>query len=266
MDKLKESIHQLELKRAKIEVEKEAIISDLWERYEMTIGEALKMEDAGGTATEMKAIKSDIKAIGVVNINAIEEYKEVSERHLFLKTQQDDLLQGINDLKRIILDLEQRMIDQFKSHFDMIGDHFKETFKMLFNGGDAELILADYDDILNCDIDISAQPPGKKLQNINLLSGGEKALTAIALLFAILRTKPTPFCILDEIEAALDDVNVYRFADFIKEYAANSQFVVITHRKGTMEIADTLYGVTMEEYGISKVLSVRFEDVKDVYN
>ena len=131
----------------------------------------------------------------------------------------------------------------------------------MFNGGDAELLLADYDDLLECDIEIIAQPPGKKLQNINLLSGGEKALTAIALLFAILSTKPTPFCILDEIEAALDDVNVYRFADFIKAYAKNSQFVIITHRKGTMEVADTLYGVTMEEYGISKVLSVRMEDV-----
>jgi len=153
------------------------------------------------------------------------------------------------------------MVAMFKENFEIINNHFKGTFKALFNGGDAELILADYDDILDCDVEIIAQPPGKKLQSINLLSGGEKALTAIALLFAILSTKPTPFCILDEIEAALDDVNVYRFADFIKDYAKNSQFVVITHRKGTMEIADTLYGVTMEEYGISKVLSVRLEDI-----
>jgi chromosome segregation protein len=157
------------------------------------------------------------------------------------------------------------MIAIFTEHFADIGEKFKDTFKMLFHGGDAAILLADESDILNSDIEIIAQPPGKKLQSLNLLSGGEKALTAIALLFAILKTKPTPFCVLDEIEAALDDVNVYRFADFIKDYADKSQFVVITHRKGTMEVADTLFGVTMEEYGISKVLSVRLEDVEEAY-
>ena len=166
----------------------------------------------------------------------------------------------------LIKELDHKMIELFKTHFELINTHFKDTFITLFNGGVAELLLTDYDDLLNCDIDIIAQPPGKKLQSINLLSGGEKALTAIALLFAILKTKPSPFCILDEIEAALDDVNVYRFAAFIKEYAEKSQFVVITHRKGTMEIADTLYGVTMEEYGISKILSVKLEDVEEKFN
>lgn len=263
---IKEDNHKLEVKKAKLEVEKETIISELWEKYEVTIGEAMMAEIVPAQKGEMKQLKQELKIIGTVNLSAIKEYEEVSERYEFLSEQRADLIESIEHLDKIILDLEKRMTALFKEHFEVINDHFKGTFKDLFNGGDAELLLSDYDDILNCDIDIIAQPPGKKLQSINLLSGGEKALTAIALLFAILKTKPTPFCILDEIEAALDDVNVYRFADFIKEYASNSQFVVITHRKGTMEVADTLYGVTMEEYGISKILSVRLEDVEGKYN
>jgi len=204
--------------------------------------------------------------LGNVNIKAIEEYAEVSERYVFLMGQKDDLEKASKQLVKIIEDLEKQMTEIFLVHFKDIAIKFKETFKALFHGGDATIELANEDDVLNSEIEIIAQPPGKKLQSLNLLSGGEKALTAIALLFAILKTKPTPFCILDEIEAALDDVNVYRFADFIKDYASRSQFVVITHRKGTMEVADTLYGVTMEEYGISKVLSVKLEDVDDKYS
>ena len=263
---IKEETHKLEVKQAKLEVEKETIITELWDKYEVTIGEAMLADLVPTQKSEMKQLKQELKMIGTVNINAIKEYEEVAERYTFLTDQRKDLIESIENLDKIILDLEKRMIVLFKEHFEIINEHFKGTFKDLFSGGDAELVLSDYDDILNCDIDIIAQPPGKKLQSINLLSGGEKALTAIALLFAILKTKPTPFCILDEIEAALDDVNVYRFADFIKVYAENSQFVVITHRKGTMEVADTLYGVTMEEYGISKVLSVRLEDVEGKYN
>ncbi|WP_207736135.1 chromosome segregation protein SMC [Fusibacter ferrireducens] len=265
-DSIKEATHKLEVKQAKLEVEKETIIAELWDKYEITIGEAILAELVPVQKGEMKQLKQELKLIGSVNINAIKEYEEVAERYTFLTNQRKDLVESIEHLDQIILDLEKRMIVLFKAHFEIINEHFKGTFKDLFNGGDAELILSDYDDILNCDIDIIAQPPGKKLQSINLLSGGEKALTAIALLFAILKTKPTPFCILDEIEAALDDVNVYRFADFIKVYAEHSQFVVITHRKGTMEVADTLYGVTMEEYGVSKVLSVKLEDVEGKYN
>lgn len=257
----KDQLHKLEVKKAKIEVEKDTVVSELWEKYEMSIAEALQIEEVPYQKSEMKQLRSELKLLGTVNINAIKEYEEVSTRFTFLTEQKKDLLEAIGQLEKIIVDLEKKMIVMFKENFEIINDYFKGTFKSLFNGGDAELILTDYDDILECDIEIIAQPPGKKLQSINLLSGGEKALTAIALLFAILSTKPTPFCILDEIEAALDDVNVYRFADFIKEYAANSQFVVITHRKGTMEVADTLYGVTMEEYGISKVLSVKLEDI-----
>jgi chromosome segregation protein len=260
-DAAKDGVHKLDVKKVKLDVEKDTVTSELWEKYEMSIAEALQIEEVPYQKSEMKQLRQELKLLGTVNINAIKEYDEVSTRFTFLSEQRADLLEAVSQLEKIIVELEKKMIVMFKENFDIINNHFKGTFKDLFSGGDAELLLADYDDILDCDIEIIAQPPGKKLQSINLLSGGEKALTAIALLFAILSTKPTPFCILDEIEAALDDVNVYRFADFIKEYAKNSQFVIITHRKGTMEIADTLYGVTMEEYGISKVLSVKLEDI-----
>ena len=260
-DAAKDDLHKIEVKKVKLEVEKDTVTSELWEKYEMSMAEALQVEEMPYQKTEMKQLRQELKLLGTVNINAIKEFEEVSTRFEFLSTQRKDLTDAIQHLEKIINDLEKKMTVMFKENFEVINNHFKGTFKALFNGGDAELLLADYDDILDCDIEIIAQPPGKKLQSINLLSGGEKALTAIALLFAILSTKPTPFCILDEIEAALDDVNVYRFADFIKNYAENSQFIVITHRKGTMEVADTLYGVTMEEYGISKVLSVKLEDI-----
>lgn len=260
-EEAKDGLHKLDVKKVKLEVEKDTVTAELWEKYEVSIAEALQVETVPYQKSEMKQLRFDLKLLGTVNINAIKEYEEVSTRFTFLSEQKKDLLDAVKQLEKIIADLEKKMVVMFKENFDIINNHFKGTFKALFNGGDAELMLADYDDILDCDIEIIAQPPGKKLQSINLLSGGEKALTAIALLFAILSTKPTPFCILDEIEAALDDVNVFRFADFIRDYAKHSQFVIITHRKGTMEIADTLYGVTMEEYGISKVLSVRLEDI-----
>lgn len=260
-DSAKENAHKIDVKKVKFEVEKDTLTAELWEKYEMSIAEVLQVEETPYQKSEMKQLRYELKLLGTVNVNAIKEYEDVSTRYSFLSEQKKDLTDAVSQLEKIILDLEKKMIIMFKENFDVINEHFKSTFKALFNGGDAELLLADYDDILDCDIEIIAQPPGKKLQNINLLSGGEKALTAIALLFAILSTKPTPFCILDEIEAALDDVNVYRFAEFIKDYAKHSQFVVITHRKGTMEIADTLYGVTMEEYGISKVLSVKLEEI-----
>jgi chromosome segregation protein len=262
---LKAKMHQIDLKKVKFEVEKEAVVAELWDKYELSIGEAIREVPEEPVSGNIKTLKSEIKSLGSVNIAAIKEYEEVSERYVFLKSQEEDLLKATSQLRKIIKDLEKQMVIIFTEHFDYIGKQFKETFRMLFHGGDAELILSDETDVLNSDIEIIAQPPGKKLQSLNLLSGGEKALTAIALLFAILRTKPTPFCVLDEIEAALDDVNVYRFADFIKSYADKSQFVVITHRKGTMEVADTLYGVTMEEYGISKVLSVKLEEVAGAY-
>ena len=192
-----------------------------------------------------------------MNIDAIEEYKNMKERYDFMSEQRLDLEDTMAKLRKVIADMTQNMKEQFKEQFTLINKNFQEVFKELFGGGNASLKLEDENNILECGIDINVQPPGKKLQNMMLLSGGERAFTAIALLFAILKINPSPFCVLDEIEAALDDVNVYRFADYLKKFSKETQFLVITHRKGTMEAADTVYGVTMEENGISKLLSMK---------
>lgn len=263
IESLKNQLHRFEIKRAKYDVHRDDIANRLFERYEITPEEAIlskKDIDMSSANKEIKVIKKELKDIGDVNILAIEEYEEVYERYHFLKEQHDDLVEAKNTLKKLIRELEKEMKEKFMATFDIVKVHFADIFESLFVGGVAELAIAEPDNILESDIQINVQPPGKKLQNITLLSGGEKALTAIALLFAILKTKPAPFCILDEIEAALDDVNVYRFADFLKEFTRNSQFVIITHRKGTMEIADNLFGVTMQEFGISKMISVKLED------
>ena len=181
----------------------------------------------------------------------------MKERYDFMSEQRLDLEDTMSKLRKVIADMTQNMKEQFKEQFALINKNFQEVFKELFGGGNASLKLEDENNILECGIDINVQPPGKKLQNMMLLSGGERAFTAIALLFAILKINPSPFCVLDEIEAALDDVNVYRFADYLKKFSKETQFLVITHRKGTMEAADTVYGVTMEESGISKLLSMK---------
>ncbi|WP_430882819.1 chromosome segregation protein SMC [Fusibacter sp. JL216-2] len=264
LDDLKDVLHKQDLILAKIEMEKENIIKNLWEKYEVGLREALEYRieiDVDEAETEVKSLRGKIRRLGEVNISSIEEYKEVKERYEFLTSERDDLLKSQKSLEKVIKDLEKKMIEQFTENFKIVKEHFTGIFSKLFEGGQADLVLLDKEDILNSGIEIVAQPPGKKLQSLSLLSGGERAMTAIALLFAILKTKPAPFCILDEIEAALDDVNVFRFADFLKEFTRNSQFVIITHRKGTMEIANTLYGVTMQEYGVSKIVSVRLEDV-----
>lgn len=263
IESIRETLHKFEIKKAKYDVHREDIAERLFERYEMTPEDAIKCKkdiDMSGANKEIKLIRRELKEIGDVSLHSIEEYEEVSERYTFLKEQHDDLVEARNALKRLIRELEKEMTEKFLTCFDVVKIHFAEIFESLFVGGSAELALQDTENVLDSDISINVQPPGKKLQNISLLSGGEKALTAIALLFAILKTKPAPFCILDEIEAALDDVNVYRFADFLKEFTRNSQFVIITHRKGTMEIADNLFGVTMQEFGISKMISVKLED------
>jgi len=196
-----------------------------------------------------------------VNINAIEEYARVKERFDFLNSQKRDLEEARDSLNRIIKEMMDTMKKQFAEQFQVINESFNRVFRDLFGGGRAQVLLSDQANILESGIDIIAQPPGKKLQQISLLSGGEKALTAIALLFAILSVKPSPFCILDEIEAALDDANVERFGEFLKKLSEDIQFILITHRKGTIEIANNLYGVTMQEKGISKLVSVRLEDM-----
>ena len=200
--------------------------------------------------------------MGPVNLSAPEEYSELNERISFLKSQSDDLQKAINDLKETIKDINNESRRRFKEMFELINDNFKNVFTKLFEGGEAKLLLTESEDLLNAGVDIMAQPPGKKLQNINLLSGGEKALTAISLIFAIFLVKPSPFCFLDEVDAPLDDVNIVRFNRLITSLSYDSQFILITHNKKTMQIGELLYGVTMEEPGISKTVSVEFKDAE----
>ena len=196
---------------------------------------------------------------GDVNVGAIAEYEQVSERYAFMTEQRDDINKAKEELEKIIAEMDQTIKARFKENFDQVVVNFQNIFTELFGGGQAELRLENEDDPLNSGIDIIAQPPGKKLQNINLMSGGEKTMTAIALMFAVLKTKPTPFCILDEVEAALDDSNIDRFANYLKNFN-EIQFALVTHQKATMEHADVLYGVTMPEQGISRMLSLRLGD------
>ena len=242
----------------------EEISAKLWEDYELNYAMALKYKDDTISQTrlysEVNTLKRSIKELGNVNLDSIEEYEEVKERYDFLKSQQKDLVDAKQQLHEVIKELEFKMRDKFVEEFASIRVKFNEVFKKLFNGGSGDVYLEDEEDALNSNIEIAVQPPGKKLSKISLLSGGEKALTAIALLFAILKTKPTPFCILDEIEAALDDANINRFAQYLKEFSKETQFIVITHRKGTMECADTMYGATMEEKGVTKLVSMKLSD------
>ena len=205
-------------------------------------------------------LKKEIKALGDINVNAIEEYTLVNERYATLKTQSDDLVKAKVDLEKLIEELLDTMKSEFTKQFALIRENFTLVFSELFRGGRAELALSDESDVLNCDIDIIAQPPGKRLQLMSLLSGGERALTAIALLFAILRLKPTAFCVLDEIETSLDETNVSNFAEYLKNYSKSTQFILITHRKGSMAVCNALYGVAMEEKGVSKIASAKFEE------
>ena len=210
--------------------------------------------------------KLEIRKLGDVNVGAIEEYDRVLERYQFLTSQKEDLTKAEDTILGIIKELDEIMKEKFMETFNVVKEKFKDVFKKLFGGGNAELKLTNPDDILTTGIDIKALPPGKTLQHISLLSGGEKTLTAISLLFAILETRPVPFCILDEVEAALDEVNVDNFGKFLNEFKNKTQFIVITHKKKTMEYADVLYGVTMQESGVSKLVSVKLEDIKEDKN
>ena len=236
-------------------------INYMWEEYELTYSSAMEIRDENLTdlafmKKEIQRLKGEIKALGTVNVNAIEDYKNVSERYEFLKTQHDDLIEAEATLVKIIEELDEAMRKQFKESFEQINIEFDKVFKQLFGGGKGTLELIEDEDILEAGIRVIAQPPGKKLQNMMQLSGGEKALTAISLLFAIQNLKPSPFCLLDEIEAALDDSNVDRFARYLHKLTKHTQFIVITHRKGTMTAADRLYGITMQEKGVSALVSV----------
>ena len=263
IEALNTQIIKIDVKKTKLEDYISNIINKMWEEYELTpntVEEYKKPENVATTQKKVNSLRNEIKELGSVNVDAIEEYKTMKERYDFMCEQRVDLEDTMNKLRKIIQDMTITMKAQFKEKFEIINKNFGEVFSELFGGGNAKLVLADEENILECGIDITVQPPGKKLQNMMLLSGGEKAFTAIAILFAILRINPAPFCVLDEIEAALDDVNVYRFAEYLKKFASNTQFLVITHRKGTMEVADTVYGVTMEESGISKLLSMKLQE------
>jgi len=255
---------RLEMRKEQLDQNSHRLHNEIWEEYELTHQQAqtYKRTDISETAMrrENQAIKAELATMTNVNMGAIEAYKQVSTRFEFLTTQRDDILKAEAGLDELIANLTTQMEEQFSQQFELIAGHFSEVFKEMFGGGHASLKLQNTENILESGIEITAQPPGKALQSMMLLSGGERALTAIALLFAILRLNPSPFCVLDEIESALDDANVARFANFLKEYATGTQFIAITHRKGTMEAADNLYGVTMEEQGVSKLVSVRLTD------
>ncbi|MCB2292060.1 chromosome segregation protein SMC [Clostridium algoriphilum] len=261
LEKNEKNLYKCELSLAKVEMEKETYYEKLNKDFELTFAEALQfkneIKDIDKLKKEIIALKGEISMLGKINVSAIEEYKEVKDKFTFMDGQKEDLVLAKNELLTVIHEMTERMKKIFAENFVILRQNFNETFTELFKGGSADLILTEGDE-LTAKIDINVQPPGKKLQNINLMSGGEKVLSAIALLFAILKMKPTPFCILDEIEAALDDANVVRYAEFLKRFSDNVQFIIITHRKGTMEAGDVLYGVTMEEKGVSKIVSVDF--------
>ncbi|WP_238915503.1 chromosome segregation protein SMC [Clostridium sp. YIM B02555] len=259
-------VNKREVIKAKKEADKDNAYNKLNEELELTYAEAMDIceavEDEENLKQEITTTKGKITRLGIVNLAAIEEYEEIKEKYEFMSAQAEDLEKAKKELNEVIQEMTNEMKILFKENFKILNYNFNETFKDLFKGGSAELILGEGDE-LTANIDINVEPPGKKLQNINLMSGGEKVLSAIALLFAILKMKPTPFCILDEIEAALDDANVDRYAEFLKMFSTNTQFIIITHRKGTMEVSDIIYGVTMEEKGVSKVVSV---DLTENYN
>ena len=255
---------KLESKFERYELEVDDCKNRLWENHELTYDNAaeyrFEIENLSAIQKRINELRSQIKEIGAVNVNAVEEFQKINERYEFMCAQRDDIEKAKADLTKVIEDLIAEMKTQFMDHFAQINENFKTVFSDLFNGGTAEILLENEEDVLNCGIDIKAQPPGKKLQSLSLLSGGERCLTAIALLFAILQLRPSPFCVLDEVEAALDDANVNRFTDFVRRYCVKSQFILVTHRKGTMEACDRMYGVTMQERGISKILSMRLSE------
>lgn len=261
MGTLDKELFRLQSQQEKLDEKMERHVEYMWSEYELTFSTAESLRDPDLTSIpDMKKqtdrLKTAIKALGNVNVNAIEDYKEVSERYEFMRTQHEDLVQAEEALLKIIEELDTGMRRQFEEKFKEIRHEFDQVFRELFGGGHGNLELVEGEDILEAGIQIIAQPPGKKLQNMMQLSGGEKALTAIALLFAIQNLKPSPFCLLDEIEAALDDSNVDRFAGYLHKLTKYTQFIVITHRRGTMVAADRLYGITMQEKGVSTLVSV----------
>lgn len=252
---------RLEERKETMLLELDETISKLYDEYQLTLREASqeseKTDDPVGSKRRLGEIKNRIRALGSVNVSAIDEYKEVSERYEFMSSQLSDVERSKQELSKLITDLTGKMANRFRDQFALINQYFGETFKELFGGGKAEIVLVDPTDVLESEIDIRLQPPGKNVKRLDALSGGEKGLSAIALLFAILKVNPAPFCIFDEVEAALDDANVTRYAQYVRRMTKNTQFILITHRRGTMEEADMLYGITMQEQGVSKLLELK---------
>ena len=262
---LDKELFRLNSQKEKMEETLSYQTSYMWQEYEITLRDASQlrdetMVDLPALKKQVASVKDTIKKLGDVNVGAIEEYKQVSERYTFLNAQHDDLIEAEKSLVKIIEELDESMRKQFKEQFGRIASEFDKVFKEMFGGGQGSLELMDDEDILEAGIRIIAQPPGKKLVNMMQLSGGEKALTAISLLFAIQNLKPSPFCLLDEIEAALDESNVDRFAKYLCKMTKDTQFIVITHRRGTMNRTDRLYGITMQEKGVSALVSVNLID------
>ena len=266
LETVRDERYRLEVRTARNETLLDTQKDKLWDEFEVSYAEALDMRDENFAITagnrESREIRLRLAELGDVNVGAIEEYKAVSKRYEFMTAQEADLTKAMNELNEIITNMDKTIRIKFKENFDRVVVNFEQSFRELFGGGYAELRLEDETKPLESGIEITAQPPGKKLKNINLLSGGEKTLTAIALMFAVLKAKPTPFVILDEVEAALDEVNIERFSDYLKNFE-NIQFALITHQKATMEHADVLYGVTMPEQGISRMLSLKLGDEFD---
>ena len=246
-------------------MEEKNILDKLWERYELSHSDAqslrIELESVPKASRRINELKREINGLGNVNVGAIEEYKEVKERYDFLKAQVTDVEKAKSELTRMIAELCSEMEELFTTSFKQINTHFQQIFKELFGGGHARLYLSDESNVLESGIEIEVSPPGKVIKNLSALSGGEQALVAISIYFAILRVNPAPFCFLDEIEAALDDVNVARYAQYLRRMTDRTQFIVITHRRGTMEAADVLYGVTMQEDGVSKILRLDLDKV-----
>ena len=256
---------RLEMRKEGMSKDYEDTLSKLFDEYQLTLHEAQEQfhatEEASAARRTLAELKNKIRALGAINVSAIDEYKEVNERHTFLSAQLEDVERSKTELSRLIADLTDKMSGQFREQFSKINQYFDETFRELFDGGKAELLLEDPADVLESNIEIRLQPPGKNVKRMDALSGGEKGLSAISLLFAILKVNPAPFCIFDEVEAALDDVNVTRYAQYVRRMTKNTQFILITHRRGTMEEADVLYGITMQEQGVSKLLELKTAEI-----
>ena len=263
---LERRVSRAEQKKVTADLEEKQIIDKLWDSYELshTAAQTLRqpVENLQKANKEITDLRRQMNALGTPNLGAIEEYERVNTRYEFLREQRDDVEKAKSELVGVIRDITRDMETIFVERFRKIDESFRDTFRDLFGGGKAALVLEDENDVLNCGIDIRVQPPGKAVSTISLLSGGEKAFVAIALYFAILKVRPTPFCVMDEIEAALDEENVSRYAQYMRRFADKTQFLIITHRRGTMEEADMLYGVTMQEKGVSTVLSLDLEAAK----